>query len=92
MKFNILGYDISLRLLYSVKKRITVAIPDNADDTWLRRDRRGVLKIQYFKNGTPFYIDIPKCKDAHVVSVSKLYNKDRTGYAKNRKIVIDLIM
>lgn len=71
-------------------KRMTFNIPDWADDCWTYSSDDKPYCVRYFKGGTAHYIDLPKCKKADVVSVDKLYNKGRTGYNTNRKIVVDV--
>lgn len=80
-----------LQIMFSIDrvKRMTFSIPDWADDCWTYSIDKAHC-IRYFKGGTAHYIDLPKCKKAVVVSVDKLYNKDRTGYNTNRKIVVDV--
>ena len=70
-------------------KRVVVSIPDKADDAWAFRKPDG-LYVRYFINGVAKYIKLPKAKKAIVVSVSRLYNADRTGYNTDRSIIIDL--
>ncbi len=92
-----LGLELKFQFSLKRVKRIYVPIPDWADDTHLTRfdyEERKLMpqKVCYWKQATPFYIEIPKCKEAVQVSVSNLYNKDRTAYEKNREIVIDLYL
>ena len=70
-------------------ERVVFNIPDWADDVGLYTDKEGIVKVRYFKGVTPYYIDLPKCKKVNLVSVTKKYNNDRTGYNKNRKVGID---
>ncbi len=87
--YRIFGFNVKVAFCIDRVKRLTLDIPDWADDTWTHTNDDGTISVRYFKGSKPFYIDLPKCEKADVVSVSKLYNKDRTGYAKNRKIVVD---
>ena len=88
--YRIFGFNVKVTFYIDRVKRLTLDIPDWADDTWTHVDADdGTISVRYFKGCKPFYIDLPKCKKADVVSVSKLYNKDRTGYNTNRKIIVD---
>jgi hypothetical protein len=92
--FRIFGFEIKIHFSFEKYKRIEVSIPDWADDAHLRHidsnDSDDKYKVCYYKGSTPYYIDIPKHKKAIEISVTRLYNKERTDYEKNRKVIIDL--
>ena len=86
------GIQIKVAFCIDRVKRMTFDIPDWADDCYVHNSDTKDAVIRYFKGGTPHFIDLPKCKKADCVSVSKLYNKDRTCYNTDRKIVVDVYL
>jgi hypothetical protein len=78
------------------KKRLTYNIPDWADDVCVSRwDKNGIQVpwyIKYYKGSTRYTINIPSCKKVNTISLTPLYNKNRTGYSINRKIIIDIYL
>lgn len=87
--YRFCGLQITFRI--DRVKRMTFDIPDWANDCWTYSGDRPHC-VRYWRGETAYYIDLPKCKGAKVVSVDRLYNKDRTGYNSNRKIVIDVYL
>ena len=95
-RFRILGFDV--RFFFSLRriKRLTFDLPDWADDTCITTLDTYYNpishKIKYYKGGTPYYIDLPKCNDAEVVSLVPMVKKvsgERVAMT-NRKIVVDV--
>lgn len=94
--FRILGFDV--RLSFSVRrvKRLTFDLPDWADDVCVTtNDVDGNTiphKIKYYKVATRYYIDLPKCKEVSVVSITPLSDIVDGVRSKmtNRKIVVDV--
>jgi hypothetical protein len=102
---RIFGIEFKMFFSIRRVKRIVIPIPDSADDTHLRHGKKdggkvkewntsdGEDKVVYYMNseeGKKHEIPIPKCKESVEVFCSPLYNEDRSGYATNRKIIIDL--
>ena len=96
--FRIFGLDI--RLFFSVRrvKRLTFDLPDWADDTCITTtglDCKPIPhKIKFYKGNVRHYIDLPKCKDASIVSLTPLYGIVDGVRARNtnRKIVVDIFL
>ncbi len=78
--------------LYNVKK-LTFDLPDWADDTHVTNENpSNEWKIKYYKCSTTYYIDLPKCKKATVLSLTPLtdvVDGKRTAMT-NRKIVVEI--
>lgn len=89
---RIFGLELSFHFSIERVKRMTFSIPDWADDCSVYNSDTSEAIIRYWKGSTKYFIKLPKCKRAKEISVSKLYNKDRTGYNTNRKIVVDVYL
>jgi len=76
------------------RKRLTFDLPAWADDTCVTHldTPDNVYKIKYYKCSKRFYIDLPKCKRARLVSLTPL-NSIKDGILQHntdRKIVVDI--
>jgi len=95
-----LGWEISFHFSVEKVERIEISLPDRADDAHLRQGggvpggewdtSDGKTKVVYYIGSKRYEIEIPKHKKARQILLTPAYNKERTGYNTNRKIVIDI--
>lgn len=93
-RIKFLGIEIEYFFSFSRVKRLTFDLPDWADDTCVSAINMFGDEIpptiKYYKGSNVFYIDLPKCKTAKMVSLSPMYDKVNKCRMKNRKIVVDI--
>lgn len=96
--FTIFGFKIEFFFSIRRVKRLTFDLPDWADDTCISKidnDCNTISpRIKYYKGSKVFYIDLPKCKDAILVSLTPLNGivDGKRQQMTNRKITIDIFI
>lgn len=94
--FRVFNIEISFFLSLHRVQRLTFHLPDWADDTCvadLDVDLKPMpFKIKYYHGSTRYYIDLPKCKNVKLVSLTPMVgivDGKRTALT-DRKIIVDL--
>lgn len=97
--FRKFGIQIDFHFKIRKVKRISISIPDWADDAHLRQGSPredgwgtpdGKTKVCYYKGSTAYFIDVPDCTSSKEVSVTPMHDRQTRTYTKNRVVVIDL--
>ena len=103
--FTILGFEINFNLSIERVKILTFDIPGFADDTCVshhdypwdeinneQTETEVPWHIAYYKGGTKFKIELPRCKRAEKVFLTPMYsiiNGKKTRIMENRIIKVN---